>query len=147
MDIQYFTLTEGVLELHMDKLVINDNAKKNRFSHLIIMIGLLIYAVGFMFRGYKDNDNSLFAIGIILALMEIFFFIKRKDEMQRIDNEIYLKDISKVSFIDGKENTEVATIMTRKKNRRRKVIIEKTDNLPNRFKSNLKDLNIKVSAG
>ena len=144
MGIQYFTLTEGVLELHVDKLVIFDNAKKDRFSHLLITIGLLIYSVGFMYRGYKENDNVLLFIGIILALMEIFFLTKRKDELQRIDNEIFLKDITDVSFKDGKENTEVATIITGK-NRRRKVIIEKTDNLPNRFKSNLKDLNINVS--
>lgn len=73
MAINYFTLTEGVLELHDEKLVIFDNAKRDRVSHLVSTIGILLYSLGFMFRGYKDNDNLFIYIGIILAIILLFF--------------------------------------------------------------------------
>ena len=82
----------------------------------------------------------------MLALILIFFLIKRKDELQRIDNEIYLKDISEVSFKKGRDDTTIATI-TMRKNRTRKVMIENLDNLPDKFKDNLNELSINVSDG
>ena len=47
MAIHYFTLTEGVLELHDEKLVIFDRAKRDRISNLLVPIGALLYSVGF----------------------------------------------------------------------------------------------------
>ena len=144
MAINYFTLTEGVLELHDEKLVIFDSAKRDRISNLLVTIGGVVYSVGFIIRGYKDKENLVIYTGIGLAIFFISFLIIKKDELQRIDNEIYLKDISEVSFKEGKDDTTIAKIMKRKK-RTRKIVIENRENLASQFKSNLKDLNIKVS--
>lgn len=146
MAINYFTLTEGVLELHDEKLVIFDSAKKDRISNLLVTIGGVVYSVGFIIRGYKDNENLVVYTGIGLAIFFISFLIIRKDELQGIDNEIYLKDISEVCFKKGRDDTTIATI-TMRKNRTRKVNIENLDNLPDQFKDNLNELNIKVSDG
>lgn len=143
MSIKYFTLTEGVLELHSDKLVIFDDAKRNRFSNILVSVSGFLYALASIIRGYKDKEDWWFYFGIVLSLFWIFFFIIRKDEFHRIDDEIYLNDILEVSFKGGRNNTTIGTILTREK-RIRKIIMENNENLANQFKNNLKELNIKV---
>ena len=144
MDISYFTLSDGVLELHNDKLVIADNAKRNRFSTLAVTIGALIYSIGCLFRGVKDNDNEWLYFGIFLSLFWIFSLIFGKKIYGRIDNEIYLNDISEVSFKGWKKDTTIATIKTLSK-RFRRVNIENIDNLPDLFRDKIQKLNIKVT--
>ena len=78
MGINYFTLKEGVLELHIDKLIIFDNAKRERVSQLLYLLGLLVYSSGSFFRGLKDGEPSIIFIGIILLLIFVSYVFKRK---------------------------------------------------------------------
>ena len=70
--------------------------------------------------------------------------IIKRNKIQKIDNEIYLNDISNVSFKGGKDDTTIATIMTRRK-RFRKVILENVDHAAVQFRNKLKELNIEVA--
>lgn len=144
MDISYFTLTDGVLELHNDKLVIADNAKRNRFSMLAVTISGLIYGLSCLFRGLKDNANEWLYLGIFLSLFWTVSLIFGIKIYGRIDKEIYLNDISEVSFKGWKEDTTIATIKTLSK-RFRRVNIENVDNLPDLFRDKIQKLNIKVT--
>jgi hypothetical protein len=141
--INYFTLTTGVLELHFDKIVIFDDAKKNHLSKLVTSIILFLFGIALIFRGVKNNDNFLLYMGIILFLTTIFSSIKR-NEFKRVDNEINLKDISKVTFKEFRDDTIIAKIITRQK-RIREITIDNNDNIAIQFMRKLKELNINVS--
>jgi putative ribosome biogenesis GTPase RsgA len=82
-------------------------------------------------------------LGIILFLTTIFSSIKR-NEFKRVDNEINLKDISKVTFKEFRDDTIIAKIITRQK-RVREITIDNNDNIAIQFMRKLKELNINVS--
>ena len=141
--INYFTLTTGVLELHFARIVIFDDAKKNHLSKMVTTVLGFLYAVASIFHGVKHNDNFSLYFGITLFLLLIFFIIKR-NEFKRVDNEINLKDISKVTFKEFRDDTVIAKIITRQK-RIREITIDNNDNIAIQFMRKLKELNINVS--
>ena len=141
--INYFTLTTGVLELHFDKIVIFDDTKKNHSSRLLNTALIFLYGVGSIYHGVKYKDDFSLYFGIIISILSIFFILKR-NEFKKVDDEINLKDISAVSFKDFKDHTIIAEILTDKKSAR-EIIIENNDNIAIRFMNKLKELNINVS--
>jgi len=63
MTTQYFTLDDGVLELHNDKVVIFDEAKRKKMPGRISIISGTIYSISCIGRGFKENDNDWLFFG------------------------------------------------------------------------------------
>lgn len=69
MTIQYFTLDDGVLELHGEKLVIFDKAKRKKLLGRINTIFGIIYSVSCIGIGFK----KMIMIGSFLVFYYYFF--------------------------------------------------------------------------
>jgi len=69
MTTQYFTLDDGVLELHNYKVVIFDEVKRKKMLGRISIIFGTIYSISCIVRGFKENDNNWLYFGIFLFLI------------------------------------------------------------------------------
>lgn len=147
MTIQYFTLDDGVLELHGEKLVIFDKAKRKKLLGRINTIFGIIYSVSCIGIGFKKNDNDWLIFGFLLLLLWMIIIISKttKRNFEAVDNEINLKDISEVTFKTSKTGlTTVGEIKT-KQNKIRQILISKTDLQDLKLQEELSKLNIETS--
>jgi len=147
MAIQYFTLQDGVLELHDEKLVIFDKAKRKKLSDRLYSIFGIIYSVSCIGIGFKKNDNDWFYFGIILLFIWIIliFSFQKKRIFENVDNEIKIKDISEVTFKRNKTGlTSVGDIKT-KKNKIRQILISNDELQDLKLQEEFKKLNIETS--
>ena len=144
MSIKYFNLLDGSLEFLYQKLIIFDQAKRNRITFLLMTIGGLIYSIVTTIKGYKYHDNGNFWFGLILTIIWILTSIYRRKQFQKVENEIFLSDISRVTFsIDKFDGSTLAKIMTKNNQQRRIKIIQEGDQDFD-FKNLLVENNIKI---
>ena len=144
MSIKYFNLLDGSLEFHDQKLIIFDQAKRNRITFLLMTIGGLIYSIVTTIKGYKYHDNGEIWVGLILTILWILASIYRRKQFQKVENEIFLSDISRVTFsIDKFDGSTLAKIMTKNNQQRRIKIIQEGDQDFD-FKNLLVENNIKI---
>jgi hypothetical protein len=147
MAIQYFTLDDGVLELHEEKLVIFDKAKRKKLSDRLNSIFGILYSVSCIGIGLKKNDNDWLYFGIILLFIWIIliFAFQKKRIFENVDNEIKIKDISEVTFKRNKTGlTSVGDIKT-KQNKIRQILISNDELQDLQLQEEFKKLNIETS--
>lgn len=144
MTVKYFNLSDGSLEFNESKLIIFDNAKRDRVLNLLVIFFSLTYAIVTMLRGYKQHDTGVFYFGLGLTLIWLTIVAFRHREFQKIENEIPISDINHVRFSMGKfDGLTIARIFT-KKGLQRKIKIVREDNQDFYFKDLLVDNKINV---
>lgn len=144
MRVKYFNLSDGSLEFNESKLIIFDNAKRNRVLNLLVIFFSLAYAILTMLRGYRQHDTGSFYFGLVLTLIWLIIIIFRHREFHKIENEIPISDIKQVRFSMGKfDGLTIARIFT-KKGLQRKIKIIREDNQDLYFRDLLVDNKIIV---
>jgi hypothetical protein len=144
MDIKYFNLIDGSLEFYDKKILIFDKARRNRIAIWLVTIGGLTYSIVTLIKGYRLHDNENLWFGLILTILWILISIFRRKQFQKIENEIFLSNINRVTFsIDKFDGSIVAKIMT-KNNLQRRIKIVQEDNQDFEFKNLLVEHKIKI---
>ncbi len=144
MSIQYFNLYDGSLEFTGDKLIIFDNAKRNRNIFIISVTSSLIYSITTIINGHRRNDNDFFWFGVGLTVIWILLLIFKGKEFHKVENEILLSNVNKVKFsIDRFDGNIIAKILY-KNNSLRKIKIVKEENQDRYFKALLNEHKINI---
>src|SRR3982751_5563802 len=99
MTTQYFTLDDGVLELHEGKVIIFDKAKRTKLFIRFGAICSIICSVFCIGRGFEKNDNVWLFFGILSLLFWATVIISnlKKSVLETFDSEINIEDISMVT--------------------------------------------------
>jgi hypothetical protein len=97
MNTDYFVLDKGILEIHQDKLHIEDNAKSEYRITIITGICGLIYGIASALRGYKDDDFFWLWSGLSISIAW-FILLPYQVFRNSIETEIPFKKISKVEL-------------------------------------------------
>lgn len=125
MNTDYFVLDKGILEIHQDRLHIEDNAKSEYRLTMITGICGLIYGIASALRGYKDDDFFWLLLGLSIS---IAWFILLPYQVFRtsVEAEIPFKKISKFELKRSWFGTSrTGRIMTSDKKKR---LIQMEDN-------------------
>ena len=140
---QYFTLNDGVLELHEDKIVIFDKAKKNSILQRIGAVCWTIYAIATVLRAYKKDDYDFpFYLGIFLLLTWPLVLIKKIIARETTAGEIYLNDISSATFKNSTNREAKVCKIKTKQNRLRQILLSKVDLQDIKFQDELRKIHI-----
>jgi hypothetical protein len=114
MEIKHFNLTDGLMELNDDRLLIWDKAKQDRNLMLLTVLSYMFLGLGFFSAWFKNKGLFLPILGLILLALSIPLLIKWYKEFKKIDKEIPLTEVKKVKFSTLKfERTAIAKIITK----------------------------------
>ena len=141
-NIKYFTLNDGVLELHPDKIVIVDKAKRNKLFETIGAICWIIYGTASIVRAFREGFGFSFYLGILLLIIWSFIIIKRIINKQTTNSEINLDDIITVTFKKSwLREVKIGKIKTRQ-NEMREISLATANTQHEEFEAELKRMNI-----
>jgi hypothetical protein len=115
-----FQLSDGSIEFTNEKLIILDNAKRDRLLLLFTTISTLILSLSLLFKWTQTNDRYYMVIGVILLIPNIGLLYKWFKEFTYIENQIQYTDIDYFKLVNIKLGaTKVLLIRTRTKKFRR----------------------------
>lgn len=144
MDIKHFNLIDGSLEFYEKKVLIFDKARRNQIVNWIAAIGGLTYSIATLIRGYRLHDNENLWFGLILTILWILFLIFRRQQFQKIENEIFLSNINRVTFSINKFDGSIVAKIRTKNNLQRRIKIAQEGNQDFEFKNLLVEHKIKI---
>lgn len=98
MEVQYFNLEDGSVEINNDKFKFDDDVRLNRNSGYIVSILCLITSVGYILRYSKEHDSDLLWFGILTILLSLFFGFKEIFSKITTQSEVALSNISEVNL-------------------------------------------------
>jgi hypothetical protein len=111
MDNRTFLLTDGNIVFDSDRLLISDNARRDRLLMIINSTISIMLALSFCFKGQKNEDNFYLILGLILLVVNLALLVKWYKEFRCVDNTIELVDIVNVKWVDIKfSETKVCLI-------------------------------------
>ncbi len=142
--IKYFTLTDGVIELHEDRLCITDKAYRTRVSKLFSGFSLLLYGLFNIMRGVKEGDKEWLYYGLFITISIIILMYFDRNAFRPVQNEIKLTEIAEVSFKNRNKNMPVQAKILTHHNRERLIYLEEGDDNCMKFENDLRDLGIKI---
>lgn len=131
------------MEFYEDKLLIFDRAKRERRSYLFLAAFGLFLGVSFILSGWRHHDVRLYT-GIALIFLWIIVLIVRRKALQKVYNDLSLKDIDKVTFSTDKIQGNPIAMVKMKNKGQRKIRLSKKDNQDVEFKDLLIEHNIKA---
>lgn len=114
MTTRYYTLHDGVLELHEKNIIIFDDAKKQRLERMLAAISGLVVGVVFGLRGHKEKEDFWLYLGVFLVFGWLVSLLYQRDKYRQVENDIDRAQISNISFRVRKNGSVVAMIKNRK---------------------------------
>jgi hypothetical protein len=122
-----FALSDGIMEISSDNLIIKDKAKKDRLLLLITSITGILLSLILIYKWTRMGDSYYLVTGCILLVPNIGLLWKWYNEFRFVENIIKLSDIAKFKMINIKlSDTKVGLIQT-KNNKVRRIKIEYKD--------------------
>ena len=128
MGTKYFNLTDGSLEFNEEKLIIFDNAKRDRKIRILNFISVLILSTTYLIRGIKHDDNEVLCLGIVTTSIWVLIIISERNQFYKISNEYQLNDIKHVKFSINKLDDSKIVIITTKTHRKRRIKLVNENN-------------------
>jgi predicted membrane protein len=94
--IQTFKLKKGEILFDNDKIIINDNAKKQRFFILWLSCCGSIFGIGFAFNSLQSNEQIRLWLGLLIGLLNISGLILWL--LRSAQSEISLSDVKSIKL-------------------------------------------------
>ncbi len=121
MAYKYFSLQDGSMELHNDRIVLDDEAVKRYWNGIIMRSFLLFNGLVYLFRGWKQEDEVLVYLGALHVVVVGLSMLFQYKEMVRPAKEILLQDIVQVSLRYDKWQNKHDLLLQLKNGRVRRV--------------------------
>ena len=108
MEVKYFTLQDGSLELDSDKLKFTDKFKRNRTWQIISFVCGVSYAMSCIVRNFKEHDKSLLWFGLIL--LPVWLIIGYNLTKVTTQSDVQFSNISEIilrTLLTGKISAKI----------------------------------------
>jgi hypothetical protein len=128
MAYKYFSLQDGSMELHNDRIVLDDEAVKRYWNGIIMRSFLLFNGLVYLFRGWKQEDEILVYLGALHVVAVGLSMLFQYKEIVRPAKEILLQDIVQVSLHYYKWQNRHDLLLQLKNGRVRRVQFSTEDN-------------------
>lgn len=147
MAVHYFSLTDGSMEVHEDRIVFEDEAAERRVS-IIVLLGSMsvLYAARFVIA-FRKNDQAEMIFNGIFACMGFLAFIFRYQDFRRVVKQVYFEEIVSVKSIQHRFFKRHELIFRLKNGRIRRVALLQDDYEISKLKNLLAAKGILISGG
>lgn len=123
MPVHYFSLADGSMEVHEDRIVFEDEAAKRRVG-IIVLVGSMcaLYIAKFVLAYSKNNHEDMF-FALVFVGLGLLAFIFRYQDLRRVVKQVSIKEIVSVKFIHHRFFKRHEMIFRLKNGRIRRVAI------------------------
>lgn len=131
---QTFKLLKGEILFDEDKIIIKDDAKKQKWMWAFLLLLTTIYAIRGLVRSYQTSDQFDYWYGSILGLLGILFLALIL--LKSVRSEISLKEVDSIKI---KQRFSHKFLVIKLKNNRLRQVdnIENTEALEQYIKTNV----------
>lgn len=145
MSVHYFSLADGSMEVHEDRIVINDEYKKRQFTMFAPLSFFLLMSIVNIVRGFSKNSSDDKIMGLLYATLVFIVLLIRYKDFYPVRNEFSLQEIQSAKFIYYSIRKDYEMILYLKNKRIRRVALLQDDYEISRLKNLLATKGILVS--
>lgn len=123
MAVHYFTLSDGSMEVHEDRIVFEDEAAERRVSTIVFLGSMsALYAARFVLAYRKSSQGEMIYNGIFVGIGLLVFIFKYQD-IRRVAKQVSIEEIVSVKSIHHRFFKRHEMIFRLKNGRIRRVAI------------------------
>lgn len=119
-----FALSDGIMEMSTDNLLITDNAKKDKLLLLITTICTITLSLSIIYKWTKAGELFYPVIGSILLVPNIGLLWKWYKEFRFVERVIKFNDIAKFKVLNIKLSGTKIGLIQLKDNKVRRIKME-----------------------
>lgn len=147
MAVHYFSLTDGSMEVHEDRIVIEDDFKKWQFALLAPLSFFLVMSIVNILRGFSKNSSDDKIMGLLYAALVFIVLLIRYKDFYPVRNEFSLKEIQSAKFVYYSIRKDYEMILCLNNKRIRRVALLQDDYEISKLKNLLAAKGILISGG
>lgn len=133
------------MEVHDERIVIEDDFKKRQFALLAPLSFFLIMSIVNIVRGFSKNNSDDKIMGLLYATLVFIVLLIRYKDFYPVRNEFSLQEIQSAKFIYYSIRKDYEMILYLKNKRIRRVALLQDDYEISRLKNLLASKGILVS--
>ncbi len=122
-----FSLSDGIMEVSTEKLIITDNAKKDSLLLLITSITSILLSLILIYKWAVTGESYYLVVGCILLIPNIGLLWKWYKEFSFVESIIKFSDIVKFKMINIKFSGTKVGLIQIKSNKVRRIKMEYKD--------------------
>lgn len=147
MAVHYFSLTDGSMEVHEDRIVIEDDFKKRQFALLAPLSFFLVMSFVNILRGFSKNSSDDKIMGLLYAALVFIVLLFRYKDLYPIRNDFSVKEVESIKFIWNRIGRDCEMILYLNNGRTRRVALWKDQYEISKLKNLLAAKGILISGG
>lgn len=147
MAVHYFSLTDGSMEVHEDRILIYDDYKKRQFRMLAPLSFFLLMAIVDIARGFSNNNSADKITGLLFVALVFIVLLFRYKDLYPIRNDFSVKEVESIKFIWNRIGIDCEMILYLNNGRTRRVALWKDQYEISKLKNLLAAKGILISGG
>jgi hypothetical protein len=122
-----FSLSDGIIEVSDEKLIITDKAKNDRLLLLVTSMITIMLSLSIIYKWFIARETYYLVVGSILLIPNIGLLWKWYKEFRFVENTIEISDILKFQIVNIKLSGTKVGLIQLKNLKVRRVKMEYTD--------------------
>ena len=122
-----FSLSDGIIEVSDEKIIITDKAKNDRLLLLVTSIITIMLSLSIIYKWFIARETYYLVVGSILLIPNIGLLWKWYKEFRFVESTIKFSDILKLQIVNIKFSGTKVGLIQLKNLKVRRVKMEYTD--------------------
>ena len=122
-----FSLSDGIIEVSDEKLIITDKAKNDRLLLLVTSIITIMLSLSIIYKWFIARETYYLVVGAILLIPNLGLLWKWYKEFRFVESTIKFSDILKLQIVNIKFSGTKVGLIQLKNLKVRRVKMEYTD--------------------
>jgi len=122
-----FSLSDGIIEVSVEKIIITDKAKNDRLLLLVTSIITIMLSLSIIYKWFIARETYYLVVGAILLIPNLGLLWKWYKEFRFVESTIKFSDILKLQIVNIKFSGTKVGLIQLKNLKVRRVKMEYTD--------------------